>query len=157
MRLRQVQKALVCLLVGTVGLTIAACGSSAEEKTGGSYADQVEVRGFQLANRYVRAEDVVLVYVGPSGSDVSAAVEAPGFDFDSSPPLTPEAGPLFQYLAEAHAISYRDMSCRLSVARLNEGVASFDSLELDADDAESVKSGRSMVLQVTIGCRQPSG
>jgi hypothetical protein len=155
MRLRQVRRVLVCLLAGTVCLSSSACGSSAEEKIGGSYADQVEVHGFRLADRYVRAEDSVLVYVGPSGSDVTAAVKAPGFDFGSSPPHAPEAGLLFQYLAEAHRIPYRGMSCRLGVAQLIEDVASFDFLGLDADNTKAVKSGQSMVLQLTIGCRKP--
>ncbi|AVT31292.1 hypothetical protein C6361_19425 [Plantactinospora sp. BC1] len=80
---------LVCLLAGTVCLAAVTCVSSAEEKVGGSYADQVEVEGFRLADRYVRAEDTALVYVGPGGSDVAAAVKAPGFGFGSSPPSAP--------------------------------------------------------------------
>ncbi|MEN3615849.1 hypothetical protein AAH979_40975 [Plantactinospora sp. ZYX-F-223] len=136
-------------------LAAAACGSSAEEKVGGSYADQVEVEGFRLVDRYVRAEDTVLVYVRPSGSDVAAAVKAPGFDFGSSPPVAPTVGLLFQCLAEGYRIPYRDMSCRLSVAQLKEDVASFDFLGLDADDTNAVKRGRSMVLELTIGCSQP--
>lgn len=155
MRLKPVRNVLVCLLTGTVGMTVAACWSSPEEGTGDSYADQVEVQGFRQTDRYIRAEDTVLIYVGPSGSDVAAAVKAPGFDFGSSPPAAPTAGLLFQYLAEARRIPYRNMSCRLAVAQLKRDVASFDSLGLDAKDTKSVKSGKSMVLELTIGCRKP--
>ncbi|MEO3928395.1 hypothetical protein ABGB07_31660 [Micromonosporaceae bacterium B7E4] len=148
------RKVLIFLLTGAVGVTVAACGSS-EEKTADSYADQVEVQGFRLTDRYIQAGDTVLVYVGPSGSDVAAAVKAPGFDFGSSPPLAPTDGMLFEYLAEGYRIPYREMSCRLSVAQLKKDVASFDFLELDADETKAVKSGKSMVLELTIGCSEP--
>lgn len=132
------------------------CGEASEKSVERSaYADEVSIKGFRLSDRYLRSGDTVLTFVGPSGTDMADAVRAPGFDFRRSSPDLPAVGPLFEFLAEAYGIKYRDSTCRVAVERLKSGVPPLESMHLTAEEAASVREGETAVVQVTVGCSQP--
>ena len=140
-----------------LGLSMTAgCGETPTEPVGSAYVDEVKISGFRLSDRYQRAEDTVLTFVGPSRTDLADAVTAPGFDFRGSSPSSPTSGPLFEFLAEAYGIKFRDMKCRVGIARLKAGVDPLETMHLTAEEAASVRNSSSVVLEVTVGCSQPA-
>ncbi len=155
MRLNSVTSGLSSSLVVSV-VFLAACGGTPEEKVTEKYANEVKVQHFRLTDTDtdIEAEDVTLTFVGPSNLDPRKVVRAPGFSFEKFPPASPTSGGLYEYLAEGYRIPFHGMLCRMTVTRLEEGIKPLETMHLTPEETASVQSGRSVVLEVTVGCRQ---
>jgi hypothetical protein len=132
---------------------LVACGGTPEERVTEEYANEVKVQHFRLTDTDSKAEDVTLNFVGPSNLSPGKVVRAPGFSFEKSPPASRASGGIYDYLAEGYGIPFRGMRCRMTVTRLKDGIKPLESMDLTPEETTSVQNGKSVVLEITVGCR----
>lgn len=133
-------------------ILMSGCDASVDSKSDVelAYLEQIRIKDHKLVHSFFE-KSAIGIYVGVPSGDIGPLVVGPKLKMEQ-PPEFDFSSSIMDHVADGTGYNADNVECHASFYRVREGVAPFPNWHLSKDQKRDVRSGRSEVIEVELGC-----